>query len=180
MSTYVQRLIGAAKLDPQTYEEVEADSTAMGQALGTVVLSSVASGIASFSSMGVRGLIFGAVASLLGWFIWAGLTFVIGTKVMPEAQTQSDMGELLRTIGFAASPGILQILGVLPLVGPLIGIIISFWMLAAMIVAVRQALDYSSTLRAVGVCFVGFVVYMIVIVAISVVFGVGAAVVGGG
>ena len=178
MSTYAQRLIGAAKLDPRIYEEVEADSNAMGQALGTVVLASVASGIASSASLGIRGRIFIAMAALVGWFIWAGLTFVVGTKIMPEPQTQSDMGELLRTIGFAASPGLLHILGGIGIIGPLIGLVASFWMLAAMIVAVRQALDFTSTLRAIGVCVIGFVVYMIVVIAVSVVFGVGAAVLG--
>ncbi len=174
MSTYVQRLIGAAKLDAQIYEEVEADTTAMGQALGTVILSSVAAGIASYTSMGFRGMFLSTVAALVGWFIWAGLTFFVGTKLMPEPQTQSDMGELLRTIGFAASPGILQVFGIIPTIGPLIGVITTFWMFAAMIVAVRQALDYNSTLRAVGVCAIGFVVYMIAVFAVAMVFGVGA------
>ncbi len=178
MSSYVQRLIGAARLDAQTYEEVEADSSAMGQAMATVVLASVASGIGAFQTLGVRGLLFGTLASLVGWFIWAGLTFFVGTKILPEPQTQTDMGELLRTIGFAASPGLLQVFGFLPLIGPLVGLVASVWMLAAMIVAVRQALDYKSTGRAVGVCLIGFVVYIIVVFAVSLVFGMGAAAMG--
>lgn len=178
MSTYVQRLIGAAKLDAQIYEEVEADQTAMGQALGTVVLASVASGIGSYSTLGMRGLLFGTVAALLGWFVWAVLTFFVGTKMLPEPQTQSNMGELLRTIGFSASPGLLQVLGFVPGIGPLIGFLASIWMLVAMVVAVRQALDYTSTGRAVGVCLIGFVVYVVVVVAVSVVFGIGAAALG--
>ena len=178
MSSYVQRLIGAAKLDAQTYEEVEADSSAMGQAMATVVLASVASGIGAFTTLGMRGLLFSTLASLVGWFVWAGLTFFVGTKILPEPQTQSDMGELLRTIGFAASPGLLQVFGFLPLIGPLVGLVASVWMLAAMIVAVRQALDYKSTGRAVGVCLIGFVVYIIVVFAVSLVFGMGAAAMG--
>ena len=178
MSTYVQRLMGAAKLDAQIYEEVEADQTAMGQALGTVVLASVASGIGAYSSLGMRGLLFGTVAALVGWFVWAVLTFFVGTKILPEPQTQSDMGELLRTIGFSASPGLLQVFGFVPGIGPLIGFLASIWMLVAMVVAVRQALDYTSTGRAVGVCLIGFVVYVVVVVAVSVVFGIGAAALG--
>lgn len=178
MSSYVQRLIGAAKLDAATYEEVEADSSAMGQAMATVVLASVASGIGAFQTLGVRGLLFGTLASLVGWFVWAGLTFFVGTKILPEPQTQTDMGELLRTIGFAASPGLLQVFGFLPLIGPLVGLVASVWMLAAMIVAVRQALDYKSTGRAVGVCLIGFVVYIIVVFTVSLVFGMGAAAMG--
>ena len=178
MSSYVQRLVGAAKLDAQIYEEVEADTTAMGQAMGTVVMASIASGIGAFSAMGMRGLLFSTVASLVGWFVWAFLTFIVGTKIMPEEQTQSDMGELLRTIGFAASPGLLQVFGFLPRVGPLIGLVTSVWMLAAMVVAVRQALDYKSTGRAIGVCLIGFVVYMVALMILGAMLGVGAAAVG--
>jgi hypothetical protein len=94
----------------------------------------------------------------VGWFIWAGLTFLIGTKILPEPQTKADLGELLRTIGFSASPGVLRIFGMIPLLGGLIALAASVWMLVAMIVAVRQALDYTSTGRAVGVCVIGWLV----------------------
>ncbi len=95
---------------------------------------------------------------LVGWFIWAALTFLIGTKILPEPQTKADLGELLRTIGFSASPGVLRIFGMIPLLGGLIALAASVWMLVAMVVAVRQALDYTSTGRAVGVCAIGWLV----------------------
>jgi hypothetical protein len=163
MATFTQRMIGAAKLDAATYEEVEHDTGSTGQAAGVVVLSSLAAGIGSIAYAGFwSGLVFGTVAALIGWVIWAGLTWLIGTKLLPEAGTEADMGQLMRTIGFSASPGVLRIGGIIPGIGPLIVFAASVWMLAAMVVAVRAALDYTSTWRAVGVCVIGWLVLLAV------------------
>lgn len=175
MSSFVQRMIGAAKLDVHTYEEVEADQTAMGPAMAVVVISSVAAGIGALGTGGVLGLLVGAVVALVGWFIWAFITYVVGTKLLPEPQTHADMGQLLRTIGFSASPGILRVLGFIPVVGALISFLAGIWMLVAMVVAVRQALDYSSTWRAVAVCVIGFVIYILITIAIGLAFAAFAA-----
>ena len=161
MASLTERMIGAAKLDVATYEEVENDPTAMGQAMLVVVLSSVAAGIGTIGMIGIRGLVIGTIVAIVGWFLWAGLTFLIGTKLLPEPQTQADFGQLLRSIGFSASPGVLRILGIIPILGWLISLAASIWMLVAMVIAVRQALDYKSTGRAVGVCLIGFVVYLV-------------------
>lgn len=167
MSSFTERMMGAAKLNPATYEEVEHDKEAMGQALGVVVLSSVAVGIGSIGHMEpVAAVIFGTVGALLGWVIWAFLTWIIGTKLLPEANTEADMGQMLRTIGFSSAPGILRVLGIVPGIGGLLVLACNVWMLAAMVVGVRQALDYESTWRAVGVCAIGWLVLMAVQIAI--------------
>jgi len=106
MSSFKDRIIGAAKLDVAIYEEVEADKDALFQAMGVVVLSSIAAGIGTIGNVGFVGVLTGTITALIAWFIWAYLTYFIGTKILPEPQTKSDMGELLRTIGFASSPGI--------------------------------------------------------------------------
>ena len=160
MSSFTSRMVRAAKLDVNLYEEVEADKQAMGQALGVVVLSSLAAGIGSVGTTGISGLLVGTVGGLIGWFIWAFITFFVGTKILPEPQTEADYGELLRTIGFSSSPGLLRILGVVPILGPIIFIGSGIWMLVAMVIAVRQALDYKSTWRAVGVCIIGWIIQM--------------------
>ena len=160
MSSFINRMVRAAKLDVNLYEEVEADKQAMGQALGVVVLSSLAAGIGSVGTTGISGLLVGTVGGLIGWFIWAFITFFVGTKILPEPQTEADYGELLRTIGFSSSPGLLRILGVVPLLGPIIFVGCGIWMLVAMIIAVRQSLDYKSTWRAVGVCIIGWIIQM--------------------
>jgi len=160
-------MIGAAVLNVATYEEVEADTTATTQAMGVVLLSSLAQGVAGAAQGGSIGFVAGAMWSLVGWFIWAFVVFIIGTKLLPEPQTRSDLGELLRTTGFSASPGLLRVLGVIPLTGGLITFAVSIWMLIAMIIAVRQALDYQSTGRAVGVCLIGWFFFMVIIVVLS-------------
>jgi hypothetical protein len=173
MASFVERMIGAAKLDAHIYEEVEKDRTAMGQAMTIVVLSAVAAGIGSMHA-GLRGLVAVSLGALISWFIWGLLTYFIGTKLLPEPNTKADLGEMLRTIGFSSTPGLLRIFGFVPLLGGLISFAASIWMLAAMIVAVRQALDYSSTGRAVGVCVIGWLVYIVFAVLIAMAFGTGA------
>ena len=162
MSRFISRMIRAAKLDVQLYEEVEADQSAMGQAMGVVVLSSVAAGIGSSGVLGLGGMFGGVIAALVGWFIWAYLTYFIGAKLLPEPQTRADHGELLRTIGFSSSPGLIRVFGIVPPLAGIVFLVAAIWMLVAMIIAVRQALDYTSTMRAVGVCLVGWIVQSVI------------------
>lgn len=157
MSSFQDRLVRAVKLDAHLYEEVEADAQAMAQAMGVVVLSSVAAGI-GVGRAGIGGMFWGAVAALLSWYIWAYLTFLIGTKLLPEPQTHATPGELLRTLGFSSAPGFIRALGILPGMASIVFPVAAVWMLAAMVIAVRQALDYSSTWRAVAVCATGWLV----------------------
>jgi hypothetical protein len=167
MASMVDRMVRAAKLDPQLYEEVEADKTALGQAMGVVVLASVAGGVGGGGLGGLSGFFIGTVGSLIGWFIWAGLTYLIGTRLLPEPETRADLGELLRTIGFSSSPGLIRVLGLVPGLTGIVFFVSGVWMLTAMIIAVRQALDYRSTLRAVGVCVIGWIVQVVVFVLLA-------------
>jgi len=162
MSKFTERMIRAAKLDVNLYEEVEADKTAMGQATGAVVLSSLAAGIGGVS-MGIGNVFLGTIATLVGWYIWAYLTYFIGTKLLPEPQTKADHGELLRTIGFSSSPGLIRILGIIPVLTNLVFMVAGVWILVAMVIAVRQALDYKSTPRAVGVCLIGWIIQVVLL-----------------
>jgi hypothetical protein len=164
-------MIRAAKLDANLYEEVEADPSLLTQAMAVVIISSVAAGIGRLAEAGISGLLFGIIGALFGWFIWAFLTYLIGTRILPEPQTSSSPGELLRTIGFSSSPGIIQVLGVVPVLGKLAYLAASIWMLAAMVVAVRQALDYKSTARAVGVCLIGWVIQAFIFFIVYSIFG---------
>jgi hypothetical protein len=168
MTTYFRRLVGALMLDPVVFEEVEADWGATLQAGLTVVLSSVAAGIgAQGFGRDVSGVLPFAGLMLIAWAAWALLTFEVGTRLLPAARTHADVGELLRTIGFAATPGLLLALGALPGMAVPMFAVAPVWMLAAMVVAVRQALDYTSTLRAIAVCLLGWML------AVALVFGFG-------
>ncbi len=176
MATFAQRMIGAARFDIGTYEEVETDRGATTQAMLVVVLSAVAAAIGGIGQEGMRGPLLGLLGALVGWYAWAFVTWLVGTKVLPEPQTDADLGQLLRTTGFSAAPGLLRVFGFIPVLGGLIGLVAALWMLASMVVAVRQALDYRGTGRAVAVVVVGFLFYIAVVAVIAVVFGVGAGV----
>ena len=171
MNPFVDRMIRAARLEPGLYEEVEADKGAMGQAMGVVVLSSLAAGIGTVTTQGASGILIGTIIALIGWYIWAFLTYLIGTKLLPEPQTHADHGELLRTIGFSSSPGLIRILGIIPFLRGIVFLAAGIWMLVAMVIAVRQALDYKSTLRAVGVCVIGWVIQILLLLLFFSIFG---------
>ncbi len=162
MSTFSQRMVGAAKLEASIYKEVKADTQATGQALGVVVLSSIAQGISAFALGGIRGFALGTATALVVWFVWALVVYLVGTKLLPEPLTRSDIGELLRTTGFAASPGLLRVLGLVPGLGSLTVVAVSAWMFLAMVIAVRQALDYESMERTVGVCLTGWLLHIVI------------------
>ena len=173
MIAMARRMLGAARLDAGVYEEVENDPRLALEATGVVLLSSLAGGLgAGWPRLPIMTL--GALFTLAGWVVWALVTFWIGARLLPEPQTSSSFGELLRTIGYAASPGVLRVLGVVPQVRGPIYLLASVWMLVATVVAVRQALDYRSTLRAVLVCGIGWLI-QVVFLAFALAFLVGTS-----
>jgi hypothetical protein len=131
---------GAALLHIDTYEEVEADHTATGQAAGVVLLVAIAQAIGG-AGQGGFGIVSGVISALLGWLLWAGITYVIGAKLFGGTAT---WGELLRTIGFAQTPGVLHVLGIVPVLGGIVHFGVAIWVLIAGIIAIRQALDIST------------------------------------
>lgn len=171
MTDLTDRMVRAAKLDVNLYEEVEADTEAMSQAVIVVVLSSLAAGIGSMTTSGLSGVIFGAIAALIGWYVWAYLTYYIGVTFLPEEETESNPGELLRTLGFASAPGLIRVLGLIPGLTGIVFFIAAIWMLSAMVIAVRQALDYQSTWRAVGVCVIGWIIQFLLLAVVFAIMG---------
>ena len=171
MADIQNRMLRAAKLDVELYEEVEHDEGALGQATTVVVLSAAAAGIGSLGAGGLAGLIAGTLAALLGWYVWAFLTYFIGTRLLPEPQTRADYGQLLRTIGFSSAPGLIRVLGIIPGLGVIVFVVAGLWMLIAMVIAVRQALDYTSTWRAVGVCAIGWALQSLILGVVLVMVG---------
>ena len=162
---YIKRIIRACKLDINLYEEVEADKSATVQAAGVVVLSSLAAGVGALS-LGTSNFLMAPLLSLASWFVWAYLVYLIGTKIFPESTTEADHGQLLRTIGFSSAPGLIRIFGIIPSLTSIVFIFASLWMLVAMVIAVRQALDYKSTLRAVGVVITAFLIQSVILLTI--------------
>jgi hypothetical protein len=162
----VTRAIGAAMLDIDTYEEVEADTTATAQA-GMVVLAVAVASALGASGEGSPGMVAGVLNAFAGWLIWAGVTNLVGTRLLGGT---ADWGELLRTLGFAQAPGVLLILGIVPLLGGVIQLGVGIWILVAGVIAIRQALDVS-TGRAIAAALISMVFVVAAAVAVGIVLG---------
>ena len=160
-SALPRRMIGAALLHVDTYEEVEHDRSATPQAFAVVVLAAVAAGVGGIDNHGAAGVLWHTLSRVVLWAVWAWVTCFIGTRLLPTPETRSDWGELLRTIGFSSAPGVLHVLGIFEPITAAVFTVCGLWTLVAMVVAVRQALDYHSTTRAIAVCAIGFPVYAI-------------------
>ena len=165
--TLAERMIGAAMLDVSVYEEVEADESATGQAALVVGLVAIAGAIGA-SGNGGSGMTGAVFTAFMGWVIWSGLTWFIGTRFFGGTATY---GELLRTLGFAMAPGVLNILGFIPFLGGLIGFVVAIWSLVAGVIAIRQALDFD-TGKAIATAVIGWAIMMAVVMTfVMFVFG---------
>jgi hypothetical protein len=163
MADLTGRMIGAMKADVKTLTEIEADTSALGQAVMVIVIAGVASLIGNLFRNGVIAGVVGLIASLVGYALFSLLVFLIGTKLMPEPTTKADFNEAFRVIGFAASPGVFNVLAIIPVLGVLISFVVGLWSLVIAVIAVREVLDYSSTGRAIIVCLLAAVVCWIVV-----------------
>ena len=157
---YFQRLQKAIFLDVNFYEEVEKDKKFTDQAMMTVVLVAVVQGL-MIGGLAPIALVQGIMGSLIRFVIWAFFIAFVGTRILPEPETESNTGELIRTLGFAYAPGLLVILKVFPVINYFIDPVVLILQISAMTIAVRQALDFNSTVRAVGVCIVAFILMFI-------------------
>jgi hypothetical protein len=181
--TFSDRVIGALKLDANTFEDIERDPTAMGQAVAIISLAALASNLGQIWTLGFGSMLISVCSSLVGYVIWSVVVWLAGTKLMPDPATKADFPETFRTIAFAASPGLIGVVTIVPLgIGwflmLLLTPVILIWSIAAMVVAVRSVLDYSETFKAVIVVLIGFVVYVVFWMMMAF-LSFGAAVVGG-
>jgi len=136
-----ERMTGAAALDPVTFEEIERDPKATGEAVAVVVIVAICSAIGSFWH-GALAIAAAPISAIVTWLVWTAITYVIGDKLLGSTAT---WGELLRTIGFAQSPGVFMILGIIPILGGLMRTIVAIWMVVAGVIAIRTALRFSTT-----------------------------------
>lgn len=174
--TMVNRMIRAAMLDVNFYEEVEADTTLNQEALMVVILVSIAGGIGAFLGGLISGSIVGAIIGLIviviigviNYYIWAYVTHFVGTNFF---QGTADVGEMLRTLGYASSPRVLGILSFIPCIGWLVALVGAVWALVAAVVAVRQALDFDDTVKAIITVIIGWVIILIIQIVLTLIFG---------
>ena len=169
MSSLLYRMMGAILLDGATYESVENQRSTGAQAILVVLMSSIAAGVGASGLAGpsIGELIVVVVFAIATWLSWAALILYVGGLVMPQPETRVDYGQLVRTIGFAAAPGVFQIFGLFTSITVPVFIVTWIWMLGAMVVAVRQALDFRSTWRAIGVCTVTLAVVLCTTAAVG-------------
>jgi hypothetical protein len=165
MASFGERVLRSALLDADAYEEVEADAGAGRQAFVVVALSGAAVGVGGIANSGPEGIFWQAAVAVAGWWLWAYATYWIGTRLLPTVATQADPGQLRRTLGFSAAPGIMRFAMIVPVLAFPAFVVGTLWELVAMVVAVRQALDYDSTLRAIAVCMIGFPLYALALIA---------------
>lgn len=162
MASLGQRMVGAMQGNVATFEEIEHDQSAMGQAVTVIIIAGVAALIGNVFRAGITAGMFALIASLVVYAIWAVIVTLVGTKLMPEPQTKADFAETFRTIAFAASPGVFNVLAIIPFLGVLISFMISLWSLVIMVIAVKVVLDYSNYGRAIIVVIIGWIVSWIV------------------
>jgi hypothetical protein len=158
MASFGERVVGAMTLKPATFQEIENDPTAMGQAVGVIALASVSMALGWIFYGGLTGIVWTILANLVTYAVWSVFIWLFGTKVMPDPATKADFPQTFRTVAFAISPGVLGIITIIPLLGWLIYFLLWLWQLAAMVVAVKEVLDYTDTVKAVIVVVVGMVV----------------------
>ncbi len=168
----VERMVGVARLNVPTYEEIEHDQSAMPSAALIVVLAAIAGGIGSIGANGVTGLIGGIIGSLVAWAVFSFVAYFVGTRLLAAATTSSSWQEVLRTLGFAYTPSLLAIFGFIPVIGPLIALVGAIWFLCTATISLRQSLDMS-TGRAIGVALISIIPALIVSGIILAIFGIG-------
>jgi hypothetical protein len=177
------RMLGAIRMNVDTYEDVEGDRSATWQAMAVVVIVSICTGVGALLSGVISGeesvdildLVFGVILGIVGWALWALVTWIVGTTLLKTPATDADWGQLARGTGFAQAPGIFRIFVFVPGVGGLIGLLALIWQIACMIIAVRQCLDYTSTWRAFFVVLISLIPYAILIVISTIVLGLAGA-----
>ena len=154
---FVSRILRAARLESALYEEVEADRSAMAQSVAVTVLSGMATGVGATLVEGPIGLLNAVLLGLTAWLLCGLAAWTVGTHLLAEPDTEADLAEVLRVTGFSSSPGLLRVLGVTPVLALLVSVVTGIWMLVAMVVALRQTLDYRSTWRALVVAVIAWV-----------------------
>jgi len=164
--TLIGRMIRAARLDLRLYAEVEADETTIGQAASVVLLAAFAGGI-NIPGAPFVILFGGLLAALAGWVLFAYVIYLIGAKLLPEPTTKANFGALLRAMGFANAPGVVKLLGIVPELRVLVFFVAMVWVLVATVIAVRHALAYKSSWRAIGVCAIPLLASQLLIFAVA-------------
>jgi hypothetical protein len=172
MTLFFRRFVGVLVLDAGAFEDIEADRRAGMQSVLVVVAVCLAGGFGALGlgTVGLNGVVAGAVMMLGAWLVWVGIIATVGTVTLPEPQTRTNVRELLRVLGYAAAPGVFLAFAAMRSAAPIIAVIVAAWMIAAAVIGVRQALDYKHIGRAIAVCTIAWLLSFGMIVGAALIF----------
>ncbi|HYO29780.1 MAG TPA: YIP1 family protein [Thermomicrobiales bacterium] len=174
----IDRMIGVARLDPQTYRDIEHDTDATPQALVVVVLAVIAAAIGAIGGEGGQaGIVAQALMAVINWIVFSLVAFYVGSALFATAQTEVTLGQVLRLVGFAQAPKLLGALAFIPLLGWIAGLAASIWFIIAAVFALREAFDFQTD-RAIGTAVVSGLVMFVVAFAVALVLGVTGSILG--
>jgi hypothetical protein len=162
---FLNRIYRSVKIDPGVFDEVQKDKNATVAAGVVVVLSSLAAGVAA-SHLGAVNFYLAPALSLITWFVWAYIVYFVGVKLFPDSKTKTTHQALLRSIGFSSAPGMIRVLGFNENLMTVMFIGSAFWMMACMVVAVKQTLNYKSLWKALGVVIIAWFVQAFALICI--------------
>jgi hypothetical protein len=182
MDTLFNRVIRAAMLDVEFFKQAETDTSLNQEALMVVILVSLIGSIGSFigglisGSFGsaVLALIVALVVGVVNYYIWAYVTYFVGTQLF---DADVDAGEMLRVLGYASGPRVLSILSFIPCVGWLVSLVGGIWALVAGFIGSREALDLDTTKTLITVA-IGWVIVTVIGIVILSILGVGGLALG--
>jgi hypothetical protein len=178
-SSYGDRIVGVLRLDPRAFRDVEQDTNANGQAAMTVIIAALAAGIGAILSRDlIQNLIGTAISSILQWVVFSFVAYWVGASLFSTGQTSVTPGQVLRTIGFAQAPKFFLILGIIPILGWIVGLVAFIWFLAAAVIALKESFEFD-TGRAIGTGLVALIGILIVDIVLGIFFGIGSALFGG-
>ena len=165
INLFLNRIYRSIKIDPEVFDEVQKDKNATIAAGTVVVLSSLAAGVGA-SHLGAVNFFLAPALSLITWFVWAYIVYFVGVKLFPDPRTKTTQAALLRSIGFSSAPGMIRILGFNEDLMSVMFVGSAFWMLACMVVAVKQTLNYKSLWKALGVVIIAWLTqaFMLIII----------------
>jgi hypothetical protein len=177
----VSRMIRAAKLDKTFYNEVRGNTSLTKEALLVVIICAAVSGMGSiiggaysyFEGTGfntaIVNLVVKVLTVVLGYFIWVSVAHIIGTRYLGG---KGEVSELRRTLGYAMSPLVLNVLVILPCL-EIVGLVVWIWTLLAGFIAVRETLKFDN-IKALVTVIVGWLIIIVMGVILSRILGIGA------
>ena len=103
------------------------------------------------------------------------MIFFVGTRLIPSGQTEADLGQVLRLLGFATVPGIANILGFIPVLGAIIALVAAIWGIVLTVKAIMHAMEMSVG-RAIATAILAWIAIIIVAAIFGAIFGIGSAI----